>query len=88
MIGRALPVLAAALIVVQRRLHRKGQRRRAGIGPQPQVRAEHVAVAGPLLHDPYQPPHQAGEYLARLIPDPGTMPASGSKNTTMSMSEE
>jgi hypothetical protein len=70
-IGRALPVLAAALVIDERGLHRDRQRRRAGIGPQAQVGAEDVAVAGALLHDAHQPAHHAGEYLAHLIPVPG-----------------
>ena len=48
---RALPVLAEALVVVERRLGRDGDVRRAGIGPQAQVDAEDVAVGGALLED-------------------------------------
>ena len=43
---------------MQRRLDRDGERRRAGIGPQPQVGAEDIAVAGAVLQDAHQPPRQ------------------------------
>ena len=43
--GGALPVLAPALVVDERRLDRDRERRRARIGPQAQIGAEDVAVA-------------------------------------------
>ena len=46
----AFPVLSGAFVIVQRRRHRDRDVRRGGIGAQPQVGAEHVAVAGALLH--------------------------------------
>ena len=47
--GGALPVLAEALVVVERGVGRERDLRGAGIGPQPQIGAEHIAVAGALL---------------------------------------
>ena len=38
--GRPFPVLAGALVVDQRRRRRHGDRRRTGVGPEPQVGAE------------------------------------------------
>ena len=46
----ALPVLAHALVVVKRRRRRDGDARRRGVGPEPKVGAEHIAVLRPLLH--------------------------------------
>ena len=46
--GGALPVLADALVVDERRAGRDGKRGGTGVGPEPQVGAEHVAIAGAL----------------------------------------
>ena len=46
--GGALPVLAEALVVVERGVGGERERRGAGIGAQAQIGAEHVAVAGAL----------------------------------------
>ena len=47
--GGALPVLPHALVVEQRRRGGERDARRGGIGPQPQVDAEDVAVGRALL---------------------------------------
>ncbi len=48
---RPFPVLAQAFVIGFRCQHGKRQRRRAGIGAQPQIDAEHVAVGGALVED-------------------------------------
>ena len=53
--GGALPVLSDALVVVERRRGRDRDLRRARIGPQPQIGAEHIAVGGALLQQLHQP---------------------------------
>ena len=55
--GRPLPVLAAALVIQKPRLDRHRQRRRAGIGPKPEIGAEDIAVGGALLEDAHQAAH-------------------------------
>ena len=62
----ALPVLAAALVVVQRGLDRDRQRRRAGIGPQPQIGAEDIAVLGAVLQDAHEPARQPRKQVGRV----------------------
>ncbi len=57
-VGRALPVLADRLIVLQRRLDRHGGGRGGRIGPQAQVDAEDIAVRRALLQ-------QAGQRLGQ-----------------------
>jgi hypothetical protein len=57
--GGPLPVLAAALVVGQRRIDRDGDRRRAGIRAQAQIGAEDIAVVGAVLHQPGQPLYEA-----------------------------
>ena len=47
--GGALPVLAERLVIMPRGVERDGGGGRAGIGPQAQVDAQHIAVAGALL---------------------------------------
>ena len=47
----ALPVLAEALVILERRLGRDGDVGRAGIGPEAQVGAEDVAVGGVLVEE-------------------------------------
>ena len=59
--GRALPVLADALVVELGRLHRHGKRRRARVGTQPEVSAEDVAVGRGLRHELHQHPRAAHE---------------------------
>src|SRR5690606_14472613 len=49
--GGALPVLAEAFVVVEGCVRRDCDLRRAGVGAQTEVRAEDIAVAGPLLHE-------------------------------------
>ena len=46
---RALPVLAEGLVIGFRRQHRDGHRGDAGIGPEPEVDAEDVAVGGAFI---------------------------------------
>ncbi len=65
--GGAFPVLAPALIIEHRRLDRDGQRGRTRIGSQPQVGAEHIAVAGAFLQDADQPAQQSGKGLRGLV---------------------
>ena len=62
----ALPVLAEALVVDQRRLGRQRDLRGAGVGAQSQVGAEHVAVAGALGHHLHEIARQAHEEALRL----------------------
>ncbi len=52
--GCPLPVLADALVVEFGRLHRHRERRRAGVGAQPQVGTEDIAVARYLRHELHQ----------------------------------
>ena len=85
--GRAFPVLAAALVVVERRLDRDRERRRAGIGPQAQVGAEDVAVARCAPAGCAPAAASAGR-RARSLRRVGEAGASGSKKTIRSMSEE
>ena len=64
--GGALPVLAEALVVVERGLGGERERRGAGIGPQAQIGAEHVAVAGALgeqAHEIARQAHEEGLHL-------------------------
>ena len=49
--GGALPVLAHAFVIGERGLERDRDRRRAGVGTQPQIGAEDVAVARAFAHD-------------------------------------
>ena len=62
-IGGALPVLAHAFVIAQRRFERDGDRRRARIGTQPQIGAKHIAVGGALAHDPHDPLRQFDEEI-------------------------
>ena len=64
--GGALPVLATAFVVVERRLDRDGERGRAGIGPQAQVGAEDIAVLRAVLENAQQPARQAHEQVGGL----------------------
>ena len=48
---RALPVLADALVVIERRLDRDRDLGRGRVGPQPQIDAEHIAVRRALLQE-------------------------------------
>ena len=66
--GGAFPVPAAALVIMQRGGGRDRDLGRGRIGPQPQIDAEHVAVAGALLqklHETARQPHEER---------PGSMP--------------
>ncbi len=59
---RALPILPHALVIGFGRQHRHGERRRAGIRPQPEVGAEDIAVFAVVLQQAYQiagQPHEA-----------------------------
>ena len=64
--GRALPVLAEALVVVERGVGGERERRGAGIGAQPQIRAEHVAVAGALVEQAHEIAGDAHEEALHL----------------------
>ncbi|MNV16234.1 hypothetical protein D3C71_1069890 [compost metagenome] len=66
-IGGAFPVLPPALVIKQRRFHGNGERRRAGVGPQPEIGAEDITIGGALLHDAHQTAHHASEILRRII---------------------
>ncbi len=48
---RPFPVLAERFVIMPRRVKRHRRRRRAGIGPQPQVDPQHIAFAGALLQE-------------------------------------
>ena len=61
-----LPVLAEALVIDERGVGRERHLRGTGVGPQSQVDAEHVAVAGALLHQAYKLAGQAHEERLRL----------------------
>ena len=63
---RALPVLAAALVIVERRRRRYRDLGGRRIGPQPQVDAKYVAVGGALLQDFHQAAREADIKLAGL----------------------
>ena len=64
--GRALPVLAEALVVVERGIRRERERGGAGVGPQPQIGAKHVAVGGALVEQPHEIAGEAHEEGLRL----------------------
>ena len=66
--GRAFPVLAEALVIDERGGDRHGERRRAGVGAQPQVRPEDVAVRRAVAHHLDQPLGHAHELDRRLRP--------------------
>ncbi len=60
---RALPVLADAAVVVQRRFRRHRDLGRGRVGAQPQIDAEHIAVGGAFLQELHQAaddPHMEG----------------------------
>ena len=65
----ALPVLPGAFVIGQRRRGRDRDRGRGRIGPQPQVGAEHIAVAVALLQELHQllrqPHEQRRSHCAR-----------------------
>ena len=63
--GGALPVLPHALVVGERRRGRNRDCGRGRIGPQPQIGAEHVAVAGALLQQLHQALRHAHEQRGR-----------------------
>ena len=65
--GGAFPVLTDALVVEFRRLHRHGKRRRSGIGAQPEIGAEDVAVGRSLRHELHQEPGAAHEMAGELL---------------------
>ncbi len=85
--GGALPVLADALVIGEGRLERDRDRRRAGVGPQPQIGAEDIAVRACAPHDLHD---ALGERArrARRLPRIGEAGAARSKKTMRSMSEE
>ncbi len=60
---RPFPVLSHAFVVGFRGQYREGQGRGGGIGPQPEIRAEHIAGIGPLLQDAQQVPRQADKEI-------------------------
>ena len=64
--GGALPVLAEALVVVERSLGGDRERRGAGIGPQAQIGAEHIAVAGALREQAHEIAREAHEERLHL----------------------
>ena len=65
--GGALPVLAHAFVIGIGRLQRNGDRRRAGVGAQPQIGAKHIAVGGVLAHDFDDPPREPREEIDVLV---------------------
>ena len=54
-IGSAFPCPANAFIIPLRRFHRNAHRRDGGIGPQPQIRAEHVTARFGVRQDRRHP---------------------------------
>ena len=65
--GGAFPVLSPALIIGERGLDRDRHRGRTGVGPQPQIGAEHVVVASLVLHHRRQLLDDARIDLGRLV---------------------
>ncbi|ODR98443.1 hypothetical protein AUC68_08395 [Methyloceanibacter methanicus] len=66
---RPFPVLAEALVVDQGGFGRERDLRRAGIGPEPQIRPVDIAVLGLLLQEAHQvacQPHEEGRRLHAL----------------------
>jgi hypothetical protein len=66
--GRPFPVLADRLVVLQRRGRRHRERCRRRVGPQPEVQAEDVAVAGLQLHQFRHPGGQPHRESKRFNP--------------------
>ena len=66
---RPFPVLAVAFVVNLRRRPRHGNGGGPGIGPQPQVGAEHVTIAGALLQYAHQVLGEGvtGEFLTAIF---------------------
>ncbi len=64
---RPLPVLAEAFVIDLGRQHRERHRRRARIGTQPQVDAEHVALGGPFLQQLHQVAGQADDVVEQPV---------------------
>ena len=64
---RALPILPGALVIGERGDDRQRGRRRAGIGAQPEVAAEDIAVRGALLDQPHQLLRQPPEEPADVV---------------------
>ena len=66
---RALPILPGAFVIAECRGGRHRQRSRARIGPQPQIGAKNIAIAGPLVENthefPGDPVRQGMEGIAR-----------------------
>ena len=63
---RALPVLSDRLVIGVGASRREGDRRRSGIGPEPQIDPEHIAVGSALLEEPGErlgDSHQQGRRL-------------------------
>ena len=58
---RALPILTEALVIGEARVGRERDLRRAGIGPEPEIGAEDIAVGGMLLQQPHELAGQADE---------------------------
>ncbi|MND62831.1 hypothetical protein D3C80_541260 [compost metagenome] len=65
-VGGTLPVLPPALVVDQGCIHGDGERRRAGVRPQPQVGSENVAIGRAVLQDTDQPAHHPAIDLRRI----------------------
>ena len=86
--GGALPVLSTALVVVEGRRDRHRDLRRGGIGTQPQVDAEDVAVRRALLQELDELAGQPHEQHARARCRATSAGASGSNSTMRSMSLE
>ena len=59
--GGALPVLACAFIIRERRLERDRRRGRGGVRPEAQVGAEHISLGRALAHDALKIVREAGE---------------------------
>ena len=85
---RALPVLAEALVILQRRLGGDGDVGRARVGPEPEVGAEDIAVGGVFLQQRHQPLGHAHEQCRGLDALADARRASSSKSTIRSMSLE
>ena len=84
----ALPVLARALVVVERRRGRDRDLGRGRVGPQPQVDAEHIAVAGALLQQLHEPRVSRTKNGGRLDVRARASAPSASNSTIRSISLE
>ena len=69
---RPLPILANGLIVMQRRIGRERNLRRASIGPQPQIGAKHIAIGRALRQQANEIARQSDKQVGGFKPWPHT----------------